>query len=122
MRRALIAAVCLLLLSAGHGGAGAVAGGRAEYLQPIHPTDDPVPVAIVEFQGGERACVIVEGDHKPVMDLELYVLDQQRRVVAKDTDGGDFCAAIWYPPKTAKYIIAIHNKGNTWNQCWISVK
>ncbi len=74
------------------------------------------------FRGGERACVIVKGDHKPVVNLEIAVYDQKGNLVAKDNGGGDYVAAIWYPPRDGLYKIEIFNPGEAWNACYISVK
>jgi hypothetical protein len=67
------------------------------------------------FKGGERACVIVEGDHKPVINLVLEVRDAENKLVARDNAGGDICAVIWYPPRTGAYTIWLENKQNDYN-------
>jgi hypothetical protein len=74
------------------------------------------------FMGGRRACVIVKGDHDPVVDLGVYVYDANERLVAKDEGRGDFVAAIWYPPRDASYRIVVHNPASQWNKCYIVVK
>src|ERR1700736_1718147 len=53
----------------------------------------------VTFVANERACVVVEGDHKPPMNLTLEVYDSKKNLVAKDT-GLDFAAVVWYPTRT----------------------
>lgn len=78
---------------------------------------------IVErFKGGERACVIVRGDHRPVVDLELHVSDDKGRLVAKDTAGGDLLAVVWYPPRDGNYTIKIVNHGKEYNDCYVVLK
>src|ERR1700722_16281029 len=42
------------------------------------------------FAGGDRACVILVGDHNPPGDLGIEVYDQDNRLVAKDDGKGDF--------------------------------
>jgi hypothetical protein len=59
------------------------------------------------FAGNERACVIVVGDHDPVMKLVVKVYDSQKKLVREDS-GGDVLAVIWYPPHTEEYTIEIH--------------
>jgi hypothetical protein len=59
-----------------------------------------------KFVGNERACVIVEGDHDPVMKLVLKVFDSSDKLVAEDA-GGDILAVAWYPPRTQEYFIEI---------------
>lgn len=73
------------------------------------------------FRGGQRACVIVEGDHKPVVDLKVEVFDKAGNLVARD-EGGDFVSAIWYPPRDAEYRIQIHNSGEEYNDCYVVLK
>jgi hypothetical protein len=75
-----------------------------------------------KFRGGERACVIVKGDHKPVVDLGVYIYDEKDRLVAEDKGGGEYVAAIWYPPRDAVYKVKIHNTGTDFNDCYISLK
>ena len=74
------------------------------------------------FRGGRRACVIVQGDHDPVVDLGVYVYDSNQQLVAKDDGRGDIVAAIWYPPRDGSYKIVVHNSGEQWNRCYIVVK
>ncbi len=76
----------------------------------------------MEFKGGERACVIVRGDHRPVVDLRVTVYDAQGKVVAKDDRGGDIVTVIWYPPRDAVYRIEIVNPGEAYNVCYVSFK
>jgi hypothetical protein len=92
---------------------------------------EALPVT-VRFKGGQRACVVVMGDHKPVVPITVEVRDDKGNVVALDepakgterssTPGNDVCAVIWYPPRDADYTITIHNHGEEWNKCWIAVR
>ncbi len=74
------------------------------------------------FRGNERACVMVEGDHKPVTNIHLRVKDAQGNLVAEDRAGGDFVSAIWYPPRTQAYTVTITFDGNEYNDLDIVVK
>jgi hypothetical protein len=76
----------------------------------------------LRFKGNERACAILMGDHRPVVDLAIYVYDEKGTLVAKDDAGLDYCAAIWYPPRTATYTIVLENKGREYNDCYLSLK
>ena len=67
------------------------------------------------FKGGERACVIVEGDHEPIVDLALEVTDSKGQVVAKYDRGGDLAAVIWYPPEDGEYTVTVHNQSGEYN-------
>jgi hypothetical protein len=74
------------------------------------------------FRVNQRACVMVEGDHKPVMNLTLRVIDGSGAVVAEDKGGGDFVFATWYPPKTQAYQIQISADGTIVNLLEVIVK
>jgi hypothetical protein len=74
------------------------------------------------FAGNERACVIIEGDHKPVMNLKVVVTDLRGNVVAEDNGPGDFLAAIWYPPRTEEYVVTIASDGKVYNDLDIVIK
>jgi hypothetical protein len=76
----------------------------------------------ITFKGGERACVIVEGDHRPVVDLFLTVYDADGKVVAEDRRGGDLCAVVWYPPVDGDYTLEVHNTGTVFNAISLSFK
>jgi hypothetical protein len=67
-----------------------------------------------KFLGGQRACVIAVGDHNPPVDLGITVFDEAEQLVAED-QSRDFVAAIWYPPRTAKYKILVKNTGVEYN-------
>jgi hypothetical protein len=74
------------------------------------------------FLANQRACVIVEGDHNPPMNLTIKVFDAAGNQVAADSAGGDFVAAMWYPPQTQVYLISITCDGNDYNDLDIVVK
>jgi hypothetical protein len=81
------------------------------------------------FKGGERACVIIIGDHRPVVRLKVKVEDEKRKLIGEDNYGGDFCAVIWYPPRDGTYIIHItvphietDDPSQDFNDLYIAVK
>jgi hypothetical protein len=84
------------------------------------------------FKGGRRACVIVMGDHRPIVPIVVEVRDEQGKIVARDEPaksaakadalGNDVAAAIWYPPRDAYYTISIKNLGAEFNDVWIAIK
>jgi hypothetical protein len=112
----LVAAVALV----GRAGAGPVEGSRGQYVKI--EKGEKKQFGPERFKGGERACVILKGDHDPVMDLAIIVRDENGRVVAEDEAGGDICAVVWYPAVTASYTIVIENRGGVWNKCWFVMK
>jgi hypothetical protein len=73
------------------------------------------------FHANQRACVIVEGDHKPIMNLTVKVFDAAGNQVASDT-GGDILAVMWYPPRTQDYVVSITGDGDEYNDLDIVVK
>jgi hypothetical protein len=88
-----------------------------------------------QFKGGERASVVVIGDHIPIVDLEIYVYEvneqgAEGKLVAQDGGPGlkDRIAVAWYPPRTATYRIVIRNpsefeaKKNPHNECRIAIR
>lgn len=76
----------------------------------------------MRFKANERACVILIGDHRPVVSLAIFVRDAKGKLVAQDDPGGDFCAAIWYPAREGTYIVELVNRGDVYNNCYLAVK
>jgi hypothetical protein len=87
---------------------------------------------LVEFRGGQRACVIVLGDHNPIAPLEIEIRDEKGKLVGRDepaagvsdpkAKGNDVGAVIWYPPRDGYYTITVKNLGEQYNECWIAIK
>ncbi len=83
------------------------AGGEADFTE--------------EFQAGRRACVIAVGDHNPPVELGVTVYDEANNLLAQDK-GLDFAAAMWYPPREAKYNIVLKNFGVEFNDMYLVFK
>jgi hypothetical protein len=66
------------------------------------------------FEGGRYAEIYVEG--KGTSDLNLYVFDDQDRLVCSDTDISDIAYCGWRPVRTAGYRIKVENKGGSGNK------
>ena len=85
----------------------------------------------LKFRGGRRACVIVVGDHKPIVPVVLEIHDEKGNLIGRSEPGkgventkaagNDVCAVIWYPPRDAYYRITIHNSGREFNKCWVAI-
>lgn len=73
------------------------------------------------FRGGERACVIAIGDHKPAVPMRIAVYDDAKQLVAED-QYIDFVAAIWYPPRDGTYKIVVANSGMEYNKMYLVFK
>jgi hypothetical protein len=103
------------------GNASPVAGGLGKYIKLDGQSKGRIKEPIL-FKGGERACVILIGDHDPSVPLAVSIYDEENNLVVRDDPGIDFCAAIWYPPRDGHYYIEVENRGVQWNKCWIAVK
>jgi hypothetical protein len=122
MTRIILFLVVGLLLAVPGPGGGSPVQGKHSFGEPQRIPKGARVRFEKEFRGGERACVIVRGDHKPVVDLSVAIYDQNGNLIAKDDAGGDFVAAIWYPPRDATYRVDIVNPGAEYNDCYISLK
>jgi hypothetical protein len=134
------------LLCAGSGQAGSVrgpwggyitVGGRATLVlnkkSPVPGRGDTaLPLGDhLKFRAGQRACVILMGDHDPIVPMVVEIRDEAGTVVARDepgkgvgkTDekGNDVCAVAWYPPRDGYYTITIKNPGKAYNKCWLAI-
>jgi hypothetical protein len=132
MRRTLFA-VGLVVLSLAPLGHGAPADGTAWSLEDIAAgvvrsgvvTEPGCMHFTKAYVGGERACVVLVGDHRPVVDVEIKVLDSKKQVVAHDRGQGparDFAAVVWYPPREETYTIEVCSYGEEYNKCSIAFK
>jgi len=120
MKRTIVVLVVLLsglLVAVGHG---SPLTGKRAFEERIGGQDNFI--LREKFRGGQRACVIVRGDHEPIVNLVLSVYDAKDQLVAEDRGGGDYVAVIWYPPRDALYKIKVHNPGVDHNVCYISLK
>lgn len=122
MRRILGLALLLLLAAVPLGLASPLTGAWAKYIEvgPDGWTDAK------QFRGGERATVLVVGDHLGTTSLHLIVKDAKGTVIAedkgKDQPAGDMVAIIWYPPRDGEYRIELRNPGGAVNKCYIAIK
>jgi hypothetical protein len=97
--------------------AGTVSGGRV--------TEPGCKQFIKTYAADQRACVVVIGDHNPVVDLEIKVYDSKNQLIAADRGQGsarDFVAVMWYPPRQETYRIEVCSYGQEYNQCSIAFK
>jgi hypothetical protein len=77
------------------------------------------------FAAGQRACVIVIGDHDPIVDVEVEVYDSRNKLVARDRGqepAQDFVAVMWYPPRQETYRIVINSYGKVENKCSVAIR
>jgi hypothetical protein len=71
-----------------------------------HTTD----IYTFTFRGGEPAKVLVIGDGRADLDLQVY--DERGRLVAHDGPD-DECLVMWTPHRTSVYTIKIVNDSDT---------
>src|SRR5262245_14053233 len=111
MRHSLVIAMFVTAAAtpAGHGGP--VEGQFALPKQRIGAAPASIEFK-VKYQGGQRACVWIRGDHRPVVPLDIVVLDATGAEVVRDEATHDFAAVFWVPPRTAEYRIIIRNRGS----------
>src|SRR3954468_12414423 len=124
-----------LTLAAGAALAGPVDGPTTEKLEV--PSSRPNAVGEADltrvFRGGQRATVVVIGDHNPVADLEVRVYevkgDSEGKLIAHD--GGkasrDIVGVSWVPARTGPYRIVIRNPApltekNPFNRCYVVLR
>lgn len=68
----------------------------------------------ITFRGGELAEVGVAGDGKT--DLDLYVYDENKNLIASDTDKTARCYVRWTPKWTGLFYVTIKNTGQVPSQ------
>lgn len=112
-----LALLAWLLLSTAPARPGPVAGGYRSLAPQMRLKIDPKQTARIRdtFLANERACVMLEGDHKPPMNLTVKIFDHDGKLVAQDT-GPDYVAVTWYPPRTEEYTIEVsHDNKEVYN-------
>ena len=67
----------------------------------------------LNFNGGERAEILITGDHDT--DLDLYVYDENGNDICKDVDSTDTMYCKWNPRWTGEFRIEIKNLGSISN-------
>lgn len=67
----------------------------------------------VSFRGGEEAIVSVAGDGDT--DLDVYVYDENGRLIVSDTGYSDRALVAWRPIWTGPFVIEIRNLGLVYN-------
>jgi hypothetical protein len=80
----------------------------------------------LDFRGGERACVIVSGDHDPIVPVTVAIYEEstQRKLFEdiSSQQAPDIVAAIWYPPRDGHYVVEITNKSKEYNGLTVSIR
>lgn len=97
--------------------------GAGKWHQPLlipaakGPKEPGQVVLQIAFKANELAEFFVIGDGDS--DLDLYVLDSEKKEVVKDEDpperGSDLCVARWTPKKDEVFTIVIQNVGKIEN-------
>jgi hypothetical protein len=113
MLRIVCSSLLLMLLAVACTDAGPVDGSFSKKYRMRPKGAESATVELTfKFQGGRRAFVVAQGDHKPSVPLELTVYDADDKVVGRDESGTDFLAVFWVPARTASYRIVLRNLGD----------
>jgi hypothetical protein len=112
--------VSLFLLLAASSGSGAPVNGAFSQFD-VRIEANSQKEFDVSFQGGRRACVIAVGNRKDLMDVGINVFNEANQLITEDRGLG-FAAAIWYPPREAKYKIVVKNIGADYNEMYLVFK
>lgn len=76
----------------------------------------------VEYEAGQRAIAVVEGDHQPVVPVAIQVFDADRKLVGEHRPKGDVAAVVWYPQRRQRYTVLVTNLGAEWNGLTVSFR
>ena len=121
--RAISCTAIIAILTAAPGHCGPVDGQSAgDHRIGAAGSEPAAKEFVLTFRGGERACVIARGDHKPVVPLDVTVYDKDGVEVAKDASPKDFVVVFWTPPRTAEYRIVVRNHGVEYNDVYVVFK
>ncbi len=71
----------------------------------------------VSFNARELAFIGLKGNGNT--DLDIYVLDQNNKLIISDTDNSDTCLVEWVPALTETFTIYVVNRGNIHNDFYI---
>jgi hypothetical protein len=74
---------------------------------------------ILTFASGKEALLTVRCDKKS--DVNLFVYDEEKKVVAKDDSPGPDCDIKFTPKKSGKYTVEVVNAGPGDNKCNLTV-
>lgn len=111
-RRPLLASLLAFLSFVPVGFAGAVGGPKEPLTSARAFARDQF--RSITFRAGEDAIVTVDGNGDT--DLDLYIYDENGRLVGKDDDGTDFCIVTFNPRWTGPFTVVVRNRGNVYNQ------
>jgi hypothetical protein len=121
-----LALVLLMLAPLSHGAPVDGTSWSKKRVEGARSATEPGTLDISQaFAAGQRACVIVIGDHNPIVDVEVKVYDSKDQLVAQQRGqdpSQDFVAVMWYPPRQQTYRIEICNYGKDYNECSVAIK
>jgi hypothetical protein len=66
---------------------------------------------ILAFSAGKEVVVTTKGEKES--DVHLFVYDEDKKEVGKDTSPGPKCEVKFTPAKDGKYKLVVHNSGGT---------
>jgi hypothetical protein len=97
-------------------------GGKAEEFKPkaFDLKEKGRVKVILEFAEGKKASVTVRSDKET--DVNLFVYDEDKKLVEKDDSPGPNCDLTFTPKKAGKYLLEIVNKGPGANRSTLKVE
>jgi hypothetical protein len=72
------------------------------------------------FRRGLRVTITVRGDGDT--DVDLFVYDENGRLVAKDDDLTDVCVVAFTPEETGRFRVEVKNLGNVYNEYRMEIR
>jgi hypothetical protein len=72
------------------------------------------------FRRGARVTITVRGDGDT--DVDLFVYDENGRLVAKDDDLTDVCVVAFTPEETGRFRVEVKNLGNVYNEYRMEIR
>lgn len=97
------------------GAKGAVGGPRSTTDRVLSNSTD---VWEINFRGGERGSIRVDGDGDT--DLDCYAYNSAGTLIAYDNDLTDYCVLDWYQSSSGAVRLEIKNLGSVYNQYILS--
>ena len=72
------------------------------------------------FRKGTRVNITVRGDGDT--DVDLFVYDENGRLVAKDDELTDVCIVAFTPEETGRFRVEVKNLGNVYNEYRMEIR
>jgi hypothetical protein len=117
-----VVSAALVLLTSGVSAQDAKDGGKAEeFKDKAFDIKEKGKAAItLTFPADKEATITVRS--KKQTDVHLFILDADKKVLAKDDSPGSSCDLKFTPKKAGPYVLEIRNLGPGDNSCTLKVE